>query len=123
MLKNIHRILKPGGVFAVTTPNIGSLPAKILGKRWEEIRRVREHIYFFSDKTLTKMLRSTGFEILENETAGRIFSCESATRRIYIYYPKLSKILASFTRILNLNNLKVYIDPRYKITVYARKNN
>ncbi|MCH8004062.1 MAG: class I SAM-dependent methyltransferase [Nanoarchaeota archaeon] len=117
----IKNLLKPGGIISITTPNIGSLPAKILGKKWEEVRRVREHIYYFSDKTLNRLLKESGFKILKIESAGRYFSVESAVRRLNIYSSTLSGISSKFTRILGINNMRIYIDPYYKITVYARK--
>lgn len=117
----IKKLLKPKGIIAVTTPNIGSLAAKVLGSGWEEIKRVREHTYFFSDKTLRELLESAGFKVLKTETAGRHFSVESAIRRLNIYSPALSGICKRIAKILGLKNVKVYVDPHYKTTMYARK--
>ena len=120
-VKEIKRILNPNGLIVVTTPNIGSLMAKILGKNWEEIKRIREHIYFFSKDTLRKMLEANGFEILRTETAGRYFSVESAIKRGKMYNRTLFALIEKFSNILNLNDKIIYVDPRYKITIYARK--
>ena len=120
-LLRINKLLKSNGLIVVTTPNIGSLCAKILGARWEEVQRVREHIYYFSGKTLKDMLELTGFEVLKTESAGRVFSVKSAIGRLNMYNQFLSRNLGKAADFLNLNNSKIYIDPRYKITVYARK--
>ncbi len=58
-LKEISRILKPGGVIIVSTPNISGIPARILKKRWWNIRR--PHINQFTPKTLRNMLKNAGF--------------------------------------------------------------
>ena len=59
VLKEAHRILKPEGLLVVSTPNIEGIPAKILRKKWWDIKRL--HINQFSTKTLTDILKNAGF--------------------------------------------------------------
>lgn len=110
-------------MIVITTPDIGSIAAKFLGKKWEEVKRVREHIYFFSRNTLRKMLEANGFRILRTETAGRYFSVESAIKRGKLHHKSAFKIIEKFSEILKLKNKTIYVDPRYKITMYAVKTN
>jgi len=60
ILKEVYRILKPGELLVVLTPNIEGILAKILRKRWWEIRRL--HINQFTTKTLTDNLQNAEFK-------------------------------------------------------------
>ncbi len=64
VLKEAQRVLKPGGLLAISTPDFGGIPARIMGKRWWNIRRI--HINQFSTKTLKNILRNAGFKNLSS---------------------------------------------------------
>lgn len=59
-LRIVYQIMKPGGVVMFTTPNEGGYLKKLLGIRWMGFRH-REHLYFFSPKTITVLLTKAGF--------------------------------------------------------------
>jgi 2-polyprenyl-3-methyl-5-hydroxy-6-metoxy-1,4-benzoquinol methylase len=52
ILKKLIHCLKPGGFLFISTPNSGSLMAKIMGKYWA-FMTPPEHLSFFSKKTAT----------------------------------------------------------------------
>jgi 2-polyprenyl-3-methyl-5-hydroxy-6-metoxy-1,4-benzoquinol methylase len=60
-LERARRLLAPGGVIAISTGDLGSLFARMTGKRWH-LLTPRHHNYFFSVTTLERMLREVGFE-------------------------------------------------------------
>lgn len=63
ILQACHARLKPGGMLAIGTPNTESLTAKLCGGSWEQIKQ--EHLYYFSPANLRRLLKETGFELLE----------------------------------------------------------
>jgi 2-polyprenyl-3-methyl-5-hydroxy-6-metoxy-1,4-benzoquinol methylase len=122
-LREVHRILRQGGLLSIITPDAGSLLARLLGQRWEEFRRVREHVYFFSKQTLGKMLHKAGFEILRTESADKVFYLGPAIQRLkyYTWDGGLPNAAARLVRRLGLEHVRININPFTKMTVYARK--
>lgn len=55
--------LRPGGLVAVTTGDIGSLNARFQGKAWRMIHPPT-HLHYFSVATMKKLLEAKGFEVI-----------------------------------------------------------
>ncbi|MEK7630440.1 MAG: class I SAM-dependent methyltransferase [Patescibacteria group bacterium] len=60
MIKEINRILKPGGTLHVLIPNFRSLSRMLFRQYWYHIDSPR-HLYHFTPRTLTRMLKENGF--------------------------------------------------------------
>lgn len=58
-LKTCHSYLKPGGCLFMSTMDIGSFAARILGSKWPWLMHM--HRVYFSKKTMKKMLIKAGF--------------------------------------------------------------
>jgi SAM-dependent methyltransferase len=67
-VREAHRVLVPGGYFLVTTPNIAGFQARLFGNRWRSA--IFDHLYLFSVKTLSALLRQSGFDIERIRTWG-----------------------------------------------------
>src|SRR5262245_19346743 len=70
LLRECHRILRPGGLLMVGTSNCGSWTARALGARWEylDISRHGGHISFFNPGSLQLAARRAGFTPLRLTT-------------------------------------------------------
>lgn len=62
----IHAALPENGIIVVAMPNIQSGQAKITGSNWYHLDPPR-HRWHFSDKDLSRLLRSSGFEIISRK--------------------------------------------------------
>jgi len=66
--KEVYLILKDGGRLFITTPNISGFQARLNGGHWRSA--IFDHLYLFSDRTLSKLLKDTGFKVERCRTWG-----------------------------------------------------
>jgi len=69
MLCDIRRVLRPGGLLHISTPNVGSFTAALLGAGWRYVQG-ENHIYLFGLKTLRRLLEAEGFKLMRVSTPG-----------------------------------------------------
>lgn len=62
LFAEIRRLLRPGGALYVITPNVESLACRVLHERTATFDG-RNHLVYFSSRTLTRMLETSGFAV------------------------------------------------------------
>jgi 2-polyprenyl-3-methyl-5-hydroxy-6-metoxy-1,4-benzoquinol methylase len=67
-LPEVNRVLREGGRVFITTPNISGFQARLYGGQWRSA--IFDHLYLFSARTLSKMLKKAGFKIERIRTWG-----------------------------------------------------
>lgn len=68
-LRNFHRMLRPGGLLYITTPNFGSLSRRLLGPDWSVVN-YPEHLNYFTPRTLSKALDRAKLQVTGHRTTG-----------------------------------------------------
>jgi 2-polyprenyl-3-methyl-5-hydroxy-6-metoxy-1,4-benzoquinol methylase len=109
MLFHVTRILKPYGQVWISCPNVDSWQRSVFGKYWINWH-VPFHIVHFSQKTLTNILKETGFEIQEiRQESPALWVAHSIIVRLFAKFghptkqlrnPFLVAILLILTRFL-----------------------
>ena len=120
-LEKARSLIRPGGVFALSTMDSDSLVSRLVGKRLEDFRRTREHLFFFNRTTIREALARAGFEVLRIDSHGLTIQVDFLAQRVRLAYPRTGAALERLVRWLRLSNRKLHFDPRTKMIVYARR--
>jgi SAM-dependent methyltransferase len=66
-LSEVRRILAPRGFLFVEVPNNASVDSRLFGKFWAHLD-VPRHLYFFTPKTVSTLINSSGFRVVKMYT-------------------------------------------------------
>jgi len=121
-LQKIHRIMKPGGLLVMWTPNVKN--AIFLKERWVGYK-ILQHFCFFSGDSLKNMLDKAGFKIVSLKTnKARKGLLESKGFKPYDKSEKpnnpIERFLQSAKRdIKNTLNPLTYLGPLFDVAGYG----
>jgi len=101
-LEETYRILKENGSIFITTPDISGFQSLLFGSRWRSA--IFDHLYLFSRRTLSKMLKTVGFKVVNCHSWGGLAAGVA---------PKTVKRVADFlAKSLNFGDVMI---------IYAKK--
>lgn len=118
-IRECRRVLKPGGVLYLVTPDIESLSARLLGGSWWGLRPA--HLYYFSRRTLGELLKREGLETELARSFGRIFSLGYWASRLKNYPAFFRKPVSTVIAALGLEDKIFYLNTRDSLEVIARR--
>jgi len=107
ILEGVRRILKPSGLFYLNAPNINGPVSRLLRSKWWGIKHA--HLYYFTPRTLTKMLDAAGFVPMALRPYVRAYTIKYWLLKIAFYNKDLYRFLSFFektrfaAKVLKLN--------------------
>lgn len=118
-LREVSRLLAPGGVLHMVTPNVGGLQAKILGSKWYHYKP-GEHLFYFSPKTIREALDRASFNWIGWARSGSYVTVTYVMSRLRYYAPALFGGLESVGRTVRLGPFpfKLYVG---EMEVWAKR--
>jgi len=119
-LKKLRGVIAPGGYLLIQTMDSRSFMSRLLGKKLEDFRRTREHLYFFSRKSLTAVLEHCGWEVCEIKLIGQTFQLGALIDRMAVYSRPLSRFFRFMVFPKWLLEANLYVNPGTKMMVIAR---
>ncbi len=121
-LKRINRVLKPGGLLIIWTPNAKN--SIFLKENWLGYG-IHQHLYFFSKDSLNELLKKAGFKIISLKTdKARKGLLNRKGTRPYDNSEKSGNPLERFMRsakrdLKNTFNPLTYLGPLFDVTGYG----
>jgi SAM-dependent methyltransferase len=87
ILDLVHSLLKPNGILLVNYPDIDSVAAKTLGRKWPFWLSV--HLLYYTRKTIAAQLKRSGFSVLWYRSCWQILPFGYVLQRAVPYFRPL----------------------------------
>jgi 2-polyprenyl-3-methyl-5-hydroxy-6-metoxy-1,4-benzoquinol methylase len=120
-LLEVNRVMKPGALLMIETPNVEGLLTRIMGNRWHTFLE-SEHNFFFSKTTISNLLSKTGFKTLSIEPAYKFFTLRYLFYQAAWYNKALSRLLVRLVESLGLSDKQIKLRQPGEMIVFARKS-
>ncbi len=122
LLSRMHSLLLPNGMIALSTPDVGSMVARVLGKRWHAYVPP-EHLWYFSGSTMRRLLERNGFSDITVRKIGKRFTLAYMAKTLATTHPsRFAALMASFIQKTGLGAIVIPFNLRDNIFVTARKS-
>lgn len=102
VLNRCNRYLSPQGLIVINYPNIGNWMAKLAGRHYWFILSV--HLYYFTPKTIKKLLEKCGFEVVEDAPHFQWLELGYLCFRLEAYLPALARLMRWTVKRLGLSH-------------------
>ena len=107
-LEAIVTKVRTGGLVVIETPNIHSVPFRVLKSRWRQF--IPEHYFFFDDRTMKKLMEDAGLKVERIRRIGKYASPSLVLNRLGRYFRPL-RAVENVAVHLGVQRVAIPIDP------------
>ncbi|MPZ13255.1 MAG: methyltransferase domain-containing protein [Chloroflexi bacterium] len=118
-LRRLYRLLRPGGVLALSTMDVDAPVARLLGRNWPWYMLM--HLFYFSRDTIRRLVESAGYEVIEVRRHRRIVRFSYLISRLERRIGRLYQPLDWAVERTGLGRRLVTVDLGDVITLFARR--
>jgi 2-polyprenyl-3-methyl-5-hydroxy-6-metoxy-1,4-benzoquinol methylase len=118
-LERIREWLTPRGALWLSTMDVGSPFARLLGRRWPHYLRM--HLWYFTRDTLRRLLSETGFETVGAWPHVRVLRLGYLARKLCCCGVAVGALAGGVVSLLRASEAQVSVSVGDVITVLARK--
>lgn len=111
------RLLAPGGLIVVYTGDVAAWLPRLMGKRWWWFQGM--HLHYFSRRTLSRLLRRCGFEVVAHQTYEVNFQLFSLAKSLSRY--SLGRLAAPLLGLRPIRDLMVPLRLSGEMLLLARR--
>jgi 2-polyprenyl-3-methyl-5-hydroxy-6-metoxy-1,4-benzoquinol methylase len=117
----LSAMLDDNGIIALVTPDFGSFQRKLFGRRWFQFKP-REHIYYFTEKTLKTLAARHGLSVVHLAASGQYADYSFLHNRLANYrFKLLDRAFVAMCTLCKLTNRSWYMDTGSLFAVLRKK--
>jgi len=105
-IKKIHSLLNKNGKYIIEVPNFDSWTRKFTGKYWLGMD-LKYHLTFFTEKSITKLLKKHGFKISDIHTFSLEYSTFLSAQSIVSKITKTDQLFFNWLQTKNQSIIKI----------------
>ena len=122
-LGKVASLVRKDGILVVSTPDLGSQTARVLGKRNVLVKKAAsgEHLWFFTRQTLADALGRAGFRVIHIDSQGHTFDFKTAARRVESELPIIGCIARIVVKVLGIANVLAHFNHRHNMIAFAQR--
>ncbi|MHB8858977.1 MAG: class I SAM-dependent methyltransferase [Thermoleophilia bacterium] len=106
-LREIHRVLKKGGYLFVSVPDFGSVWARLMGRRWFGFTKIREHVYYYNRRSLSRAMGRAGLKVVRAQSSPFLVNLDFLVSKLAQYSQPAAGVLSKLLGWLHLRDRKI----------------
>ncbi|OGV87216.1 MAG: hypothetical protein A3K19_12930 [Lentisphaerae bacterium RIFOXYB12_FULL_65_16] len=112
-------MVRVGGLVVIVTMDSDSPVSLLFGKRLEDFRRVREHLTFWTRRSIGRLLEERGFGVKRIRYYGHTFKLGFLAKRVSMCSAALGWLPAKAVAAFGIADVRIRLNPLTKMMVLA----